>query len=141
MSIATGITSFGDLPKDYDGLVGLFMLRPIHDEAELDNATELIDLMAGYDLTYDQEEYLDVLSDLVEKHEQEIDNYNPDVDSVDLLAFLLDENGMSASDLGKLLGSRELGTRILNRERSLSKEHIRRVCERFHLSSDLFILQ
>jgi antitoxin component HigA of HigAB toxin-antitoxin module len=58
---------------------------------------------------------------------------------VDRLRFLLDENDMSASDLGRLLGDRPLGTRILNGERALSKAHVRRLAAHFKLSPAYFL--
>jgi antitoxin component HigA of HigAB toxin-antitoxin module len=50
----------------------------------------------------------------------------------------MERSGMSSSGLGRLLGDRALGSRILRGERKLSKEHIRRLCDRFHVSADLF---
>ena len=61
MKTSTGTIRFDDLPTSYEDLVRLHMPRPIHDEDELENATELIDLMAGHDLSADQEDYLDLL--------------------------------------------------------------------------------
>jgi hypothetical protein len=51
----------------------------------------------------------------------------------------IEQNGMNASALGELLGNRSLGSKILREERELSKEHIRKLCERFAVSADLFI--
>ena len=55
------------------------------------------------------------------------------------LKYLIDENGMTASDLGRLLGDRALGSRILKGERGLSKAHERRLADRFKLSPAYFI--
>lgn len=53
--------------------------------------------------------------------------------------FLLEANGMTASDLGRLLGDRSLGARLLKGERSLSEKHIKVLSERFRVSPGLFI--
>jgi HTH-type transcriptional regulator/antitoxin HigA len=93
-------------------------------------------------LTPGQTDYLLVLSDLVEKYENEhhaIDLSH--LDGVDVLKHLLEQNGMTASDLGRLLGNRQLGAAILARQRQLSKRHIVRLCERFGVSADLFLRQ
>ncbi len=58
---------------------------------------------------------------------------------VENLKFLLEENEMTASDLGRMLGDRSLGSRLLNGVRSLSKNHIRVLSERFKVSPALFI--
>lgn len=50
------------------------------------------------------------------------------------LRFLLESHGMSASDLGRLLGDRALGTRILNGKRELSKAHIKTLAAHFQVS-------
>ena len=46
---------------------------------------------------------------------------------------------MTASALGGLLGNRSIGSKLLRGERELSKAHIRRLCERFKVSADLFL--
>ena len=52
----------------------------------------------------------------------------------ELVRSLMDEHGMSESDLGRLLGDRSLGHRILSGERELSKTHIRTLAEHFSLN-------
>ncbi len=47
---------------------------------------------------------------------------------------VFDANGMVASDLGRMLGDRSLGHRILTGQRELSKAHIRILAERFALN-------
>ena len=128
-----------ELPKTYLELLGLFMLRPIHDDAELDNASEMLDRLVGRDLNKDQEDYLNALSTLVEEYESE--HYPmPRVAGVDALRFLLEENGMNASDLSRLLNChRSLGPKILSGERKLTTDHIRILCDRFKVSADLFL--
>src|SRR5262249_47862516 len=84
-------------------------------------------------------QYLAVLSDLVEKYDDENHAISLDhLDGIDALQHLLEQNGMSASDLGRLLGNRQLGAAILRRQRQLSKNHILLLCERFKVSADLF---
>lgn len=46
---------------------------------------------------------------------------------------------MTASDLGNLLGSRSLGSKILRGERELSKTHLRMLAERFKVDAGLFL--
>jgi hypothetical protein len=42
---------------------------------------------------------------------------------------------MTDSDLGRLLGDRVLGSKILRGERTLSKDHIRKLRERFKVNA------
>jgi HTH-type transcriptional regulator / antitoxin HigA len=97
---------YEDVPKTYDQLLAMHPLRPIHNDVELDHATEMIDTLAGHDLNADQADYLDVLSTLVETYENT--HYpldDPAICGLDALRALLDEHGMGAADLARLLGS------------------------------------
>src|SRR5262245_18333063 len=120
---------------DYLNLVREFPLIPIRSQRHLQEAFRMIDGLSVIDeekLTPVQADYLLVLSDLVEKYENE--HHAIDLshrDGIDVLRHLLEENQMNASDLGRLLGNRQLGTAILRRQRQLSKTHIVRLCERF----------
>ncbi len=139
MTSSTGTSHFDDLPRNYDGLAQLHMPRPIHDEMQLKNATELIDRMAGHDLSADQEDYLDLLSDLVAKYEEDASPIGGGTSPIEVLVWLLDEHNMSVTELGKLLGDRSLGSRMLSGERSLSKNHIKTLAGHFKMSAAAFI--
>jgi HTH-type transcriptional regulator / antitoxin HigA len=58
---------------------------------------------------------------------------------LDVLRSLLDDHGMTASDLGRLLGNRELGSKLLRGERQLSKQHIIKLADYFKLSPAAFM--
>ncbi len=139
MRTSIGTIGFNDLPTSYEDLVRLHMPRPIHDEVDLENATELIDLMAGHDLSVDQEDYLDLLSDLVAKYEEETSPIGKGATPKDVLAWLIEEHDMSTTELGKLLGDRSLGSRVLSGERLLSKRHIKILAEHFKVTPAAFI--
>ena len=129
-----------EIPNTYMELLRLFMLRPIHDETELENATEVMDLLAGHRLNKDQEDYLDALSTLTEEYESE-HHHVPEskVTGIEALSFLLVENDMNASDLSRLLGChRTLGPKILRGERRLTADHLRILSAYFKVSADLF---
>ena len=141
MSTATNMISrFDELPTDYEGLVAIFMPRPIRDEVDADNATDLIDLMAGHELTRDQEDFLEIIANLVDAFEaDEVRQWLGELSPIEILNALLKENDMNASELGWLLGDRSLGSRILTGKRELSKEHIRRLSSRFNVEASLFL--
>lgn len=132
--------TFSELPRDYASLISLFPLRPIHDKVDLQNATEIADAMAGHALSQDQEDFFDVLTTLMNQYEEaHLPQPRRGHDPVGNLKFLMEQQEMSASDLGRLLGQRELGSKILRGERELSKAHIRVLAERFHVSPALFL--
>ena len=111
------------------------MVRPLHDEVDYRNALGVLDAMAGYDLNSDQADYFEAVATFVEKYEAEHHPINdPNLPVVELLRHLLEEHGMGESDLGRLLGDRSLGHRILTGERELSKAHIRILADHFALN-------
>jgi antitoxin component HigA of HigAB toxin-antitoxin module len=63
------------------------------------------------------------------------DNTTP----IERLRYLVEESGMSASDLGRLLGDRPLGFRVLTGERELSKAHIQRLADYFNVAPGYFL--
>jgi HTH-type transcriptional regulator/antitoxin HigA len=57
----------------------------------------------------------------------------------DLLAFLMDQHGMSRADLVPLLGTPSRVSEVLSGKRELSMTMVKRLRERFHISADLLI--
>ena len=124
-----------DIPESYAELVGLFMPRPLHDDVDYRNALAMLDAMAGFEMNADQQDYFEAIATFVEKYEAEhhaIDETR--MTPVELLRSIIDEHEMTESDLGRLLGDRSLGHRILTGQRELSKTHIRILAEHFSLN-------
>ena len=123
--MSTQTLTHDQVPTTYADLVALCMPRPLHDEVDYRGALNVLDAMAGFEMNVDQADYFEAISTFVEKYEAEhhaieAENLTP----VELLRALMDEHGMNESDLGRLLGDRSLGHRILSGERELSKAHI-----------------
>lgn len=124
-----------DIPGSYAELVGMLTPRPLHDDVDYRNALAVLDAMAGFKLNADQQDYFEAIATFIEKYEAEhhaIDAAN--MTPVELIRSLMDEHGISESDLGRLLGDRSLGHRILSGERELSKAHIRVLAEHFSVN-------
>jgi HTH-type transcriptional regulator / antitoxin HigA len=139
--MAVAVSKLGKVPTSFNELNAIRALRPIQDEVDLDNAMELLDKLAVMRRrTKDQDDYLETLTTLVEKYEAEHDPIETqDLSVVDILKSLMQGREMTASDLGRVLGSRELGSVILRGERQLSKSHIVKLAEHFGLSPALFL--
>jgi len=130
---------FARLPKDYAGLCRILTPRPVHDKTEFQNVTEITDSMAGHRLTSDQEDYFDLLCRLIEDYEKDRVE-PPKVSALEALQHLLDERGMNAADLARLLGvHRTLGAMILRGERKLTLNHVRTLARHFGVSADAFV--
>jgi HTH-type transcriptional regulator / antitoxin HigA len=140
MSRMTRRVDFRDLPTTYGALVAILPPRPIHDDLDLANATEVIDCLAGFALSADQEDYLEALSTFVEAYEARRFAFDQSRRTpLDALKALLAEHGMTASDLGRLLGNRTLGAAILSDRRQLSKTHVTKLAEHFKVEPGLFL--
>ena len=132
---------FPRLPKEYAGLCRLLIPRPIHDQLDFENVTEITDAMAGHALTADQEDYFDLLCRLIEDYEKEHTNLDtPKITARDALKHLLDAHNLTAADLSRLLGvHRTLGPMILRGDRQLTLAHVRTLAKHFSVSADLFL--
>jgi len=127
------------MAADYAELLAQFPLRPLHDEVDYGNALEVAEALVGsVDLNEDQADYLDVLTDIIQKYEARRHAIRGQSTPLDTLKRMLKEQGLGGSDLGRLLGNRPLGGAILRGERGLSKTHIRTLAEHFKVSTDLF---
>ena len=130
---------FARMRKDYAGLCRILTPRPIHDQVEFQNVTEITDAMAGHKLTPDQEDYFNLLCRLIEDYEKErVDA--PKVTAREALQHLLDAHDMTAADLARLLEvHRTLGAMILRGERKLTLDHVRTLARHFGVSADVFL--
>lgn len=130
----------GSLPKTYADLVALHPPRRISDKVAYENTLEIVDALAGHALNHDQEDYLEILGDLIETYEEENLPALPKVSGHKLLQFLLEENDLTGDDLAKLLKvDRSAAYKILKGTRNLTTDHIRRLGDRFSVRADLFI--
>ena len=128
------------IPGRFNDLVAMMPPRAIHDDIEYRNTLELIDaVLARPKLTKGQAGYVETWAVLIEAYEREHHGIDTEASPVEALQYLLDQAGMSASDLGRLLGNRSLGSAILTGQRDLSKAHIRTLADHFKVEPGLFV--
>ncbi len=124
-------TPYAKIPKTYAGLMALHLLRPIRDQVDADDASEMIDLLAGHTLNAEQADYLDLLSDLYEKWEHTQFPLSR-ATGAELLRLALAERNEGAANLAKLLGiDVSLSYRLLRGERQLTATQIRKVADTY----------
>jgi len=128
--------NLSSLPGDFESLVRAHPPAAIHDDVAYENAMDLINKLTSLpSATEGQLKYLDTLTILVERYEDETEGGEPQgIDSLAVLRYLMEDRGMNASDLGRLLGDRSLGPKILNGDRALSKAHIKILAQHFNVS-------
>ena len=135
----TAATPSVTVDERYMTLVERMPLIPIRNKEHYDQVVALIDELVDRDSrTASEDDYLDVLSDLVIRYESEHVNF-PEASAADLLRHLMEAHGMRPADLVPLLGSRTSVSAILSGQRPVSAEQARRLVKRFGLPTDAFL--
>jgi HTH-type transcriptional regulator / antitoxin HigA len=126
----------------YLELIRQFPLRPIRTKGEAAAATAILDKLFGSpDADPGQEDYVDVLSDLLDAYEQENEpDYPKEATGIEVLRSLMEERGMNQSTLaGKLGVSAPTISLILSNERPITADHARKLGKIFSVDPGLFI--
>jgi HTH-type transcriptional regulator/antitoxin HigA len=132
------------LHDSYFGLVRRFPLRPIRSDSELERATAVLVKLArskpDEEMDSGERDYMEALAMLIQRFEQgRRDSALPRLDPVDRLKFLMEQQAMSVSDLGRIIGSQPNASLILHRKRSMSKAQILKLARHFSVSAALFM--
>lgn len=130
------------LRSEFADLVREMAPSAIMNQAQLDRTLAMIDrLMAAGKLSRGQSLYLETLVQLVQAYEASHHAiHTGDLNGIAMLKHLLDESGLSAADLARLLGVHvSMGSKILKGERSLTVDHIAILADRFKVTPDVFI--
>lgn len=128
----------------YFRLVREFPLRPLRTEAQLaaanDRAIKLLTAKPEAEMDAGERDYFDALSVLIQDAERgALAAMIKDVTAVDVLKHLMEEQHISISELGKIVGGQPAATLILQGKRSISKSQIRKLADYFQLSPAAFI--
>jgi HTH-type transcriptional regulator / antitoxin HigA len=123
----------------YLDLVRRLPLRPIRSEEDLDRAIAMVDALIDRDgLDPGAEDYLDVLSDLVERYESEEHPVAP-VSDADMLRHLIEAKGGTQAEVARATGIAESTiSEVLAGKRSLSRTHIGKLAHYFHVEPGVF---
>jgi HTH-type transcriptional regulator / antitoxin HigA len=124
----------------YFSLIKELPLRPLRSDAELARASEMIDrLLARVGLAADEEDYLDVLSDLVEKYEDDHYPIQP-VAGIDALRHLVDSSGKTRATVAAEAGLPESTlSEVLSGRRRLNTRHIGILARYFLVDPGVFV--
>ena len=123
----------------YLELVLRFPLRPIRSDKELNAAVKMVDsLLDRKDLASEEEDYLEVLGDLIEQYESEAHPIAP-VSDVEMLRHLIEAKGVSQAEVSKATKIADSTiSEVLNGKRSLNRHHIGVLSRYFSVSPDVF---
>jgi HTH-type transcriptional regulator/antitoxin HigA len=141
-SSGNGAMNKGRMDRRYGALIRRFALRPLRTEADLNAAHEVLRELSLRDpqaLSNGEMAYLDVLALVVRDYESARHPFASAKGPREILRFLMDESGMSVSDLGKVVGSQPEASMLLSGAREPSKEQVVRLAEHFRVRTELFL--
>jgi HTH-type transcriptional regulator/antitoxin HigA len=123
----------------YFELVFRFPLRPIRSDAELDEAVRMVDsLLDRRELAPEEEDYLEVLGDLIERYESDAHPMAP-VSDAEMLRHLIDAKGVSQTAVSDATGIADSTiSEVLAGKRYLNRNHIGKMARYFGVSPDVF---
>ena len=124
----------------YLDLIRKHPLRPLRSDADLDRAVAMVDTLTdGRALASDEDDYLEVLSRLIEDYEDEHDPL-PEMSGVEALRYLLEENGLTQSQLSDETKIPVATiSEILHEKRGISPRVRNALAKRFRVAPTLFV--
>jgi HTH-type transcriptional regulator/antitoxin HigA len=135
-------TNPGKHPDSYFGLVRKFPLRPIRSDAELDQAIRVIDGLLDKEnhssLDSGEQDYLDVLGDLVERYETKTNPIPPPTDA-EMLSHLIEAKGVTQATVARETGiAASTISAVLPGKRTLTRGHLAKLADYFHVDPGVF---
>jgi len=123
---------------DYGALLHEIQPEVIHSEQQNAKFIALLEKLTSLKkVTPAQEKLIELLTVLVEKYESKYCPV-PDAGPLDIIRHLMEQHGLRQKDLIDVFMTESLVSEVLNGKRELSKEHIMRLSERFHVSPAVF---
>ena len=130
-------------PESYLELARAFPLMPICSEQHYDASIAVLDSLAVRDessLDPGEAAYLAALTQFVRDYERErhpimVERLPP----LKMLQHLMKQAGLTAADLGRIIGNRGLASQILLGKRAMSKANIRKIAEYFKVDAGMFL--
>jgi HTH-type transcriptional regulator/antitoxin HigA len=126
--------------RKYGQLLARTAPAVIRNEADLKRVEEEIAklLRKGDDLAPEEDRLLDLLSALVERYEDETEDFPPSPPNR-ILHFLMKQNDLRQADLAPIFGSSGRVSEVVNGKRGISKAQAKALGEFFKVSPELFI--
>jgi HTH-type transcriptional regulator/antitoxin HigA len=113
-------------------------IKPIKTEKDYDLALERVNTLFDAEPNTVEADELDILVTLIEKYEQ-IHYPIPEPDPIEAIKFMMEQNGLTPTDLGILLNSRSRVSEIFKRKRALTITQIRVLNEKLHIPAETLI--
>jgi HTH-type transcriptional regulator/antitoxin HigA len=126
-------------PDSYFSLVNEFPLVPLKDEAHLDAAEAMLRRLLKLDRDSGEEDYLLVLTDLIEAYEDEHVVF-PEAPEGDVLAEFMRGHGLTQAAFAKATGiAQSTISAVINGKRSLTRTQIKSISRHFQVPTAIFL--
>ncbi|MCL6258268.1 transcriptional regulator [Aquiflexum sp. TKW24L] len=116
-------------------------LKIIESDKEYQEALEAIKDLMDLGISDENEDYMEVLSLVIEKYEEE-KGYKLDdekVDAIDMIAYYLSEQGLPQKSLIPILGPASRVSEIMNKKRKLSLSQIENLHSHLNIPYELLM--
>jgi HTH-type transcriptional regulator/antitoxin HigA len=124
---------------EYAHLLREALPHVIHTEAENERCTTVLaSLLRKRNRTGEEDRLAELLTLLIEDFEEKEYPMPRRAGPVDILRHLMDANDLRQTDLLDVFGAASVISEVLKGKRELSKNHISKLSERFHISPALF---
>ena len=114
-------------------------IKQIRSKADYETALKSIDQLWDAAQGSTEADQLDVLVTLVEAYEEKHYPILPPDDPIEAILHYMESQGLSESDLEIYLGSRTCVSEVLNRERALSLDMIRKLHKELGIPADILV--
>jgi HTH-type transcriptional regulator/antitoxin HigA len=123
----------------YLALVRRFPLRRLRSDEELDEAIRMVHLLLDRERDAWEEDYLEVLSDLIERYE-EAEHPIGEVSDAEMLQHLIEAKGVTQAQVAAATGIAESTiSAILRGKRKLARRHLQPLADYFGVSPAVFL--
>jgi len=125
--------------KEYAHLLENALPHVIHTEAENERSTQVLEsFLRKKKRSREEQRLTELLTLLIEEFEERQYPMPRKAGPIDLVRHLMDANGLRQTDLLDVFGTASVISEVLKGKRELSKTHIVKLSERFHVSPALF---
>lgn len=133
-----GVEEVSAAAVDYGRLLSDTKPEVIHDEHQNQAYIQMLEQLTGkQSVTPAEEKLIGLLTVLVEDYESR--RYSvPAAGPLDIIRHLMEVHGLRQKDLVDVFGTESIVSDVLNGKRDLTKEHIRRLSQRFGVSPAVF---
>jgi HTH-type transcriptional regulator / antitoxin HigA len=126
--------------REYMNLAERFPLVPIANKQHLKEAIAVAKELASREsLRKEEHGYFLVLSDLIESYEKKSGRLGAKTTPAQALRYLMEENGLTQTDLVPIVGHKSHLSAFLHGKRGLSKTNAIKLAQRFKVSPMLFL--